>query len=76
MDQFFGIYRGIVVSTSDPSNRRRLQVRVPDVLAEEILWAEACVAPGSRANPKTGQIIWVQFERGQATFPVWVGVCP
>jgi hypothetical protein len=72
----FGIYRATVVSNSDPQNKRRLQVVVPDPLGEEAIWAEACVAPGSRARPMEGTAVWVQFEGGSAERPVWVGVRP
>lgn len=76
MSLHFGIYRATVVNRSDPQNKRRLQVVVPDALGEEATWAEACVAPGSRARPMEGATVWVQFEGGIAERPVWGGVKP
>lgn len=76
MSSYFGIYRAVVVSTCDPLKRRRVRIQVPDVLGAETPWAEACVAPGSRAKPKDGQTVWIQFEQGAAEHPVWVGVMP
>ena len=76
MSLHFGIYQATVVNRNDPLNKRRLQVRVPEVLGEEIRWAEACVAPGSRTRPMEGATVWVQFEGGNAERPVWVGVKP
>ena len=47
MTPFFGIYRGQVISNLDPEGRRRLQLRVPEVLGGETSpWADACVPPG------------------------------
>jgi Type VI secretion system/phage-baseplate injector OB domain len=57
-------------------NKRRLQVVVSEVLGEAVIWAEACVAPGSRAQPKVGATVWIQFEGGNADRPVWIGVKP
>jgi Type VI secretion system/phage-baseplate injector OB domain len=76
MSLHFGIYRATVVNRSDPQNKRRLQVIVPDVLGLVVVWANACVAPGSRVQPMEGTSVWVQFEGGDLQRPVWVGVKP
>lgn len=76
MNSHFGIHRAVVTSTADPLQSRRLQVRVPAVLGEQAVWAEPCVPPGSRAMPKAGATVWVPFEEGDPTRPVWVGVKP
>jgi hypothetical protein len=73
---YFGIYRATVVSNSDPLSKRRLQVLVPEVTGEQPVWAAACVPQGSRAQPKSGTVIWLQFESGDVNRPVWVGVMP
>jgi hypothetical protein len=75
MAQFFGIYRAVVVSAADPASRRRLLVTVPEVL-EKTVWALPCVPAGSRATPRAGALVWVQFEGGNAARPVWVGTRP
>lgn len=76
MNPHFGIYRATVVGNADPQGRRRLQVVVPDLIGAGAVWAEACVAPGSRAQPHVGSAVWVQFEGGNAAHPVWLGVRP
>ena len=39
-----GIYHGVVTRNTDPENRHRVMVKVPQVLgAEELDWAEPCV---------------------------------
>lgn len=74
-----GKYRGTVVDNVDPAQLGRLRVRVPDVTgAEESPWALPC-APmagnnaGILAIPAIGAQVWVEFERGDASFPIWVG---
>jgi len=72
---FFGLYRGNVYSNKDPLNQGRLRLRVPQVLADQITdWAWP--VDTSAANfevPSVGQGIWVAFEGGNPSFPVWVG---
>jgi hypothetical protein len=71
-----GIYRGIVVATADPRRRGRLKIEVPDVPGSSTLWALPCVPAGSRARPAVGAMVWVMFERGDPSVPVWLGVLP
>lgn len=75
MAQYFGIYRAVVMNADDPNRQRRLLVNVPEVLGTA-LWAMPCVPAGSRAMPRAGAVVWVQFEAGDAARPVWVGTCP
>lgn len=75
---FFGKYRGLVTSNEDPTGRGRLQVTVPTVMGDERLWALPC-APyagdqvGFFALPPNGTSVWVEFEGGDPTYPIWVG---
>ena len=69
----FGIYRGIVVNNSDPLSGMRMQVQVPGVLGEEVVWAMACVPVGMLGVPDSGTLVWIMFEAGNADFPVWIG---
>ena len=72
---FYGLYRGNVYSNKDPLNQGRLRLRVPQVLADQVTdWAWP--VDTSAANfeaPSVGQGIWVAFEGGNPSFPVWVG---
>lgn len=80
--QFLGKYRATVTQNIDPDQRGRLQVSVPDVLGPiPSTWAEACVplagptgfAMGVYMVPPIGAGVWVEFERGDPNYPVWVG---
>ncbi|WP_188187612.1 phage baseplate assembly protein V [Nonomuraea sp. SYSU D8015] len=63
-----GYFWGIVVSTKDPKNKRRIQVRVPDVLGKTISeWAE----PGSMtiSKLKVGEKVWIRFLHSDLRYP-------
>jgi uncharacterized protein involved in type VI secretion and phage assembly len=77
----YGKYRGLVVANDDPEKLGRLQVRVPQVLGDEVVtgWAWPCVAFGGAPNqgglfvPEIGARVWVEFEGGDIERPIWVG---
>jgi uncharacterized protein involved in type VI secretion and phage assembly len=75
---YFGKYRGTVSDNSDPTNRGRLKVKVPSVLSDQEVWAMPCVPyAGSQVGfytlPDTGTGVWVEFEAGDVSYPVWTG---
>jgi Type VI secretion system/phage-baseplate injector OB domain len=78
-DRFYGKYRGTVLNNVDPTSRGRLQAMVPEVLGEiPTGWAEPCspyAGPmaGFFAVPPPGAGVWIEFEAGDASRPVWVG---
>ncbi len=76
--EYFGKYRGTVVDNVDPVKRGRLRVRVPAVLSSTEVWAMPCVpyaGPklGFYAMPEVGTGIWVEFEAGDPSYPIWSG---
>ena len=72
--RFPGIYRGIVVDTCDPLNQGRLKLRIPQVLFEAITdWSPGQFSSGSAPELEPGDNVWVMFEGGDPSFPVWVG---
>lgn len=76
--RYFGKYRGLVVGTTDTEMRGRLQVQVPAVLGSASLWAEPCVpyagdGVGFLMLPEPGTGVWVEFEGGDPSYPIWVG---
>ena len=76
--EFFGKYRGQVVDNADPLKKGRLQVTVPQVLGEVTVWAQPCVPYagsnlGFYAMPEVGGGVWIEFEAGDPSYPIWVG---
>lgn len=78
----FGKYRGTVVNNIDPLMRGRLLVEVPDAVGlTPSSWAEACVPlagptgppMGTWFVPPVGAGVWVEFERGDPSRPIWSG---
>jgi len=71
-----GVYRGIVDENHDPLRHGRLQVSVPDAGVSSV-WAQARLPPVPTvliALPAVGSTVWVQFEDGDRSRPVWTGV--
>jgi uncharacterized protein involved in type VI secretion and phage assembly len=75
---YYGKYRGLVVDNSDPMTRGRLRVTVQAVLGDEQVWAMPCVpyagpSLGFYMLPELGTGVWVEFEGGDVSYPVWTG---
>jgi hypothetical protein len=69
-----GVHRASVVDNVDPLAQQRLLVRVPDVDADLLSWAVACLpVPTSPQVPAIGDQVWVAFEAGDPSAPVWLG---
>ncbi|MCK1393826.1 phage baseplate assembly protein V [Bradyrhizobium sp. 1] len=75
----FGKYRAVVINNIDPLQIGRIQVMVPDVGAViPTSWAMPCVPTaginaGFFAVPVIGAGVWIEFERGDSDYPIWVG---
>lgn len=74
----FGKYRGVVTDNADPLKRARVKVRCDDALGSEQLWAMPCVpyagkGVGFVAIPPVGAGVWIEFEQGELSMPIWVG---
>ena len=78
-DRFYGKYRGIVLNNADPSQTGRLQAMVPEVLGEiPSGWALPCqpftgTGAGLYAVPQPGAGVWIEFEAGDPSRPIWSG---
>jgi phage baseplate assembly protein gpV len=75
--RFYGKYRGIA-SDIDPATCR-IKAVVPAVLGDaETGWCMPCV-PYAGPNvgiaflPETGSGVWIEFEGGDVSYPIWVG---
>jgi hypothetical protein len=78
-DRFYGKYRGLVHRNDDPSDLGRIQAKVPEVLGDVPTgWALPCAAYGGKgiglfAIPPKGSGVWIEFEAGDVSRPIWVG---
>lgn len=66
----YGVYRGVVVSTKDPTNKRRVRVKAPQVSGNaELQWAE----PANPASPipSVNTVVWVMFNGGYINKPIY-----
>lgn len=75
---YFGKYRGKVTDIDDPTKRGRIKVSVPSVLKDLELWAMPCVpyagaSIGFYCIPPVGTGVWIDFEAGDPSYPVWTG---
>jgi hypothetical protein len=78
-DRFYGKYRGLVAINVDPLNLGRLKAMVPEVLGEiPSSWALPCApyagtGAGFFAVPPIGAGVWIEFEAGDVSRPIWMG---
>ncbi len=78
-DRFYGKYRGTVMNTADPLQQGRIQAMVPAVLGEiPSGWASPCVPyagplSGFFSIPPVGASVWIEFEAGDPSMPIWTG---
>jgi len=75
----FGKYRGLVTDNQDPSSLGRIRARVPEVLGGvETGWALPCVPfagdnIGMFTVPPASAGVWIEFEAGDVSRPIWSG---
>ncbi|MEL6655215.1 MAG: phage baseplate assembly protein V [Bacteroidota bacterium] len=76
--KYYGKYRGTVMNNQDPTQKGRVQVSVPAVLGELQVWAMPCLPyagmnTGMFSVPETGSGVWVEFEAGDPSYPIYTG---
>ena len=87
--RFFGLYRGIVIDNEDPEQRGRVRIQVPSIghqTEDDVplgLYALPCSdglsvgasgkVHGTFLTPEIGDQVWVMFEKGLPTNPVYMG---
>lgn len=82
--RYYGKYRGTVADNQDPNNQGRISANVPGVLEDQTsAWAMPCVPYAGTASDKSplgfffippiGANVWMEFEDGDITKPVWSG---
>jgi uncharacterized protein involved in type VI secretion and phage assembly len=78
MGPMFGKYRGLVRGHEPLPELGRVQVTVPTVLGEAVVWAMPCVPYAGKQlgwflMPPVGSGVWVEFEAGNTGLPIWSG---
>ena len=75
----FGKFAGTVMNNMDPLSLGRLQAFVPEALGEVPTgWAKPCVpyagpTSGFFSLPPVGAGVWIEFEAGDISRPIWAG---
>jgi len=77
--RYYGKYRGTVTDNNDPLRLGRIQASVPGVVGDVSTgWALPC-APYAGTNagfftvPPVGTGVWIEFEAGDVSRPIWTG---
>ncbi|HXO43188.1 MAG TPA: phage baseplate assembly protein V, partial [Thermoanaerobaculia bacterium] len=76
--RFLGKYRGTVSDNVDPLALGRILAVVPALPGMVINWANPCVPyagplAGLFALPPITANVWIEFEAGDPSFPIWSG---
>ena len=76
--KYYGKYRGKVIDNIDPLFLGRIIPEVPALPGTKLNFAQPCVpyagpGVGFYAIPPIGANVWIEFEGGDPTFPIWSG---
>jgi len=78
--RYYGKYRGQVTDNEDPDNLGRVKAKVPALLGDQELgWALPAFAYGGASEqgffavPDVDAGVWIEFEGGELSHPVWSG---
>jgi uncharacterized protein involved in type VI secretion and phage assembly len=75
----YGKYRGIVTDNDDKKHLGRLRARVPEVLGDvKTGWALPSLPYAGKGSglftvPPAGAGVWIEFEAGDVSRPIWSG---
>ena len=78
-NRFYGKYRGTVTQVQIDNGVPRIKAKVPAVLGDqETGWCLPCVPyagkdAGIAFLPETDAGVWIEFEGGDVSFPIWAG---
>ncbi|MGD9614575.1 MAG: phage baseplate assembly protein V [Alphaproteobacteria bacterium] len=75
----FGKYRGLVSDIDDPEGLGRIKAEVPAIYGDQVSpWAMPCLPfagpdHGLALIPEIGDGVWIEFEGGDLSRPIWSG---
>ncbi len=76
-NRYYGKYRGTVTDVDEKT--LRIKAKIPAVLGDQASgWCRPCVPyagpnVGMAFLPEVGAGVWIEFEGGDVSYPVWVG---
>lgn len=76
-NRYYGKYRGTVTDIEEDT--LRIKAKVPAVLGEQATgWCMPCVPyagpdVGFAFLPEVGSGVWIEFESGDVSYPIWTG---
>jgi hypothetical protein len=75
INRYYGIYRAQVFDNADPDDVRKLRLIIPQISGDAVSkWVLPMDANNTAATlPPVGSGVWVQFEAGDPSYPVWLG---
>ncbi len=76
--EYLGKYRGVVITNKDPLDLGRIKVTIPALPQTLDTWAMPQLPYGGpqvgfHGIPPPSAKVWIEFERGNPSFPVWSG---
>lgn len=78
LQKYYGMYRAFVTDNKDPEQLGRLKLEIPQIYGKEThdywAWSVGMSAGnnvGFFAVPNIGDMVWVSFENGDPTYPIW-----
>ena len=80
--RYFGKYRGLVEEVGEGENVGRIKARVPEVYGDDESalspWALPCVPFAGKDHglvllPEEDDGVWIEFEAGDISRPIWTG---
>jgi phage baseplate assembly protein gpV len=78
--RYYGKYRGVVTDNKDPDDLGRVKAKVPRVLGDvETGWALPAFPYGGASEqgffavPDVDAGVWIEFEGGDLSYPIWTG---
>ncbi len=79
-NRYYGKYRGFVTDNNDPDGLGRIKAKVPQLLGnQETGWCLPCLPYGGAkeqgffALPEVNSGVWIEFEGGDISYPIWSG---
>lgn len=75
--RYYGVYRAIVINPQDNLNMGKILVNIPMIQSGIQVWASPKSIGGGMGygfkflTPPKGEVVWVEFEYGDPSRPVW-----